>query len=247
MKRTLLILTVVVVALAALVACVPAYASAGGFVPVAQIHWWHPATSFTVAGKVQAVDTTNGRLVLRVWLASIGAQDYLGDDMTVVVKPATIVLRATHGQLKRIDLAAVKLGDHVRVAGAIDRTVPALPVYKAERIVARTPAPFVALKWFAVRGPIKAVDTAAGKLVLHARLVTRGLSDVVGTDVSFKVAPDARIITWRDGVRTALTLDGVVAGDRALAQGRIDRSDPAGPVFTIRWMHVWEPPTSTGS
>jgi len=244
MKRSLFILTVVAIALIALAVCVPAYAAGAGSSPVAEIHWWHPATSFTVAGRVQAVDTTNSRLVLRVWLASVGAQRYLGDDMTVVVKPGTIVLRAHGDVLTRTDLSQVKLNDHVRVSGTIDRTVPALPVYKAERIVARTVLAPEALKWFAVRGPIKAADATAGTLVLHARLVTRGLFDVVGTDVTFQVAPDARIITWRDGVRVALTLDKVVAGDRALAQGRIDRTDPAAPVFTIQWMKIWEPPVS---
>jgi len=247
MRRTLLILTVLAIALVALTACVPAYAAGPGVRPIAQIHWWHPATSFTVAGRVQAVDTVNNRLVLRVWLASVGAQRYLGDDMTVVVKPGTVVLRKHCGKLTRIGLADVKLNDHVRITGKIDRTVPALPVYKAERIVARSVVPAEAIKWFAVRGPIKAVDPVADTLVLHARLVTRGLFDVVGTDVTFHVTPDARIITWRDGVRVALTLDKVVAGDRALAQGSIDRTDPATPVFTIHWMKVWEPAPAPGS
>ena len=247
MKRSVLILMVAAIALVALTACVPAYAAGPGVKAVGEIHWWHPATAFTVAGRVQAVDTANSRLVLRVWLASVGAQQYLGDDMTVVIKPGTVIVRKHNGTLTRTDLAHVKLNDHVRINGAIDRTVPVLPVYKAERVVVRTIQPPEALKWFAVRGPIKAVDAAGNTLVLHARLVTRGLFDVVGTDVTFKVAPDARIITWRDGVRVALTLDKVVAGDRALAQGSIDRSDPAAPVFTISWMKIWEPTPAPGS
>ena len=239
MKKLLIVLTV---ALMALTLCAPALAApAPGVVAPGNICWWHPAHTFTVAGKVQAVDTTNSRLVVRVWLASIGAQRFLGDDMTIVIKPGTQLLRAHADKYRAIKLADIALGDHVRVTGVIDRSVPRQPSFIAGRVVARTVVPPEALKWFAFRGPVKSVDATAGTLVARPRLVTRGLWDVLGADTRFVVAPAARIVTWRHGVPVVLTLADVAAGDRVLAQGSIDRTNPAAPVFTIKWMRVWEP------
>jgi hypothetical protein len=239
MKRVLI---VVAVAIATLVLCAPAFAGPSSVVVAPDhISWWHPAHTFTAVGKVQAVDTANGRLVMRVWLASVGVQRFLGEDLTVVIKPDTQLLRAHAGKFRVITLADVALGDHVRVTGTIDRSMPRRPSYIAGRVVARTVVPPEALKWFAFRGPVKSVDAAAGTLVARARLVTRGLWDVVGTDTTFAVAPTARIVTWRNGQPVVLTLADVVAGDRVLAQGSIDRTDSATPVFTIHWMRVWEP------
>lgn len=41
-----------------------------------------------------------------------------------------------------------------------------------------------------------------------------------------------------DGWPVKAALADVVAGDRVYAQGGVDRSDPAAPVFMIRWMLV---------
>ena len=101
------------------------------------------------------------------------------------------------------------------------------------------------LKWFACRGPIKAVDTTAGTVDLRPRVVTRGLWDVLGVKTTFVVAPNARIFTWVAGKPVVLTLADLTAGEHVLAQGSIDRSVPATPVFTIKWMRVWEPKTAS--
>ncbi len=237
MKKALVVLSVLVVALAV---CAPAFATSGVVAPD-HISWWHPATSFTAAGKVQAVDTTNGRLVVRVWLASIGVAPYLGDDLTVVVTPKTQLLHK-HGRLFRaISLSDIRLGDHVRVTGAIDLSVPAVPVFTARRVVASHVVAPNQIKWFAFRGPVKSVDATGGTLVALPHLVTRGLWDVVGVKTTFVVAAGARTFTWQSGKPVVLTLADLAAGDHVLAQGSIDRSVPATPVFTIKWMRVWEP------
>ena len=237
MKKALIVLAVVVVAL---VVCAPAFATSGVVSPD-HISWWHPAKNFTAAGKVQAVDTTNGRLVVRVWLASIGVAPYLGDDLTVVVTSDTQLLRAHGNRYRAIALGGITLGDHVRVTGTIDRSVPKQPVFTATRVVARHVVAANQLKWFAFRGPVKAVDATGGTLDAVPRVVTRGLWDILGTKTTFVIDPAARIFTWQSGKPVVLTLADVQVGDHVLAQGSIDRSVPTAPVFTIKWMRVWLP------
>jgi hypothetical protein len=237
MKKALVVLAVVVVALAV---CAPAFAASGVVAPD-HISWWHPAKTFTAAGKVQAVDTRNGRLVVRVWLASIGVAPYLGDDLTVVVTADTQLLRAYGNRFRSIALGDIALGDHVRVTGTIDRSVPRSPVFTANRVIARTIVAPNKIKWFAFRGPVKSVDASGGTLVARPLVVTRGLWDVLGIKTTFVVAANARIFTWQSGKPVVLTLADLAAGDHVLAQGAINRSVPATPVFTIEWMRVWEP------
>ncbi len=243
MKKVLLALAVALVALAC---SAPAFA-ATSVVPENQIPWWHPAHTFVAAGNAQAVDTANGRLVVRVTLASAGVAQYLGDDLTVVVTAKTQLLRP-HGRLYRaITLGAIRLGDHVRVTGKIDLTDPAQPVYTATRVIATHVVQPNQIKWFAFRGPVKAIDTTAGTIVARPVQVTRGLFDVVGVKTTFVVAPTARIFTWVAGKPVVLTLADVTVGEHILAQGSIDRSVPAAPVFTIKWMRVFVPQPTPAS
>ena len=183
---------------------------------------------------------------MRVTLASIGVAPYLGDDLTVVVTPKTQLLQ-THGRLFRtITMSDIRLGDHVRVTGAIDLTVPAQPVFTASRVVASHVARPDQIKWFAFRGPVKSIDAdrrhdrrpapARDAWPLGRRRRRRP---------TFVVAPAARIFTWPSGKPVVLTLADLAAGDHVLAQGSIDRSVPATPVFTIKWMRVWEPVPAT--
>jgi hypothetical protein len=243
MKKVLMALAVTLVALA----CSAPALAATSVVPENQIPWWHPAHTFVAAGNAQAVDTTNGRLVVRVTLASAGVAQYLGDDLTVVVTPSTQILRH-HGRLYRaIALGAISLGDHVRVTGTIDLTDPAQPVYTAQRVIATHVLRPDQIKWFAFRGPVKSIDTTAGTIVAKPLLVTRGLWDVVGVKTTFVVAPAARIFTWVAGKPVVLTLADLTPGERVLAQGSIDRSVPSAPVFTITWMRVFVPQPAPAS
>ena len=243
MKKVLLVLAVALVALA----CSAPALAATSVVPENQIQWWHPAHTFTAAGHVQAVDTTNGRLVERVTLASVGVAQFLGDDLTIVITPQTQLLRP-HGRLfHAITLGSIRLGDHVRVTGTIDLSDPAHPVYTATRVIANHVVRPDQLKWFAFRGPVKSVDTTAGTILARPVQVTRGLWDVIGVKTTFVVAPTARIFTWVAGKPVVLTLADITPGEHVLAQGSIDRSVPAAPVFTINWLRVFVPQPAPAS
>ena len=148
----------------------------------------------------------------------------------------------TADRYRAIQLSDIRLGDHVRVTGTIDRSDPkASPSSRPLAIVASSVVAPNQIKWFAFRGPIKAVDATAARSSPRRCVVTRGLWDVLGVKTTFVVAPNARIFTWVAGKPVVLTLAELTAGEHVLAQGSIDRSVPATPVFTIKWMRVWEP------
>jgi len=243
MKKALIALAVVLVVLAC---SGPAFASSG-VVAENSIPWWTPAHSFTAVGNAQAVDTTNNRLVVRVTLASAGVATYLGNDLTVRIVPKTQILRHRGRLYRTIALDKVRLGDHVRVTGSIDISVPAQPVFTAGRVIATHVVQPDQIKWFAFRGPLKSIDATDSTLVARPLRVTRGLWDVIGTKTPFVVAPNARIFTWTGGKPVVLTLAELVPGERVLAQGAIDRSVPTAPVFTIKWMRVWLPTPTPAS
>ena len=94
------------------------------------------------------------------------------------------------------------------------------------------------IKRFAFRGPVTAVDAAAGTLTARMNRVTRALSPYYHATCDFVVAPDARIWVMKDGWPVKAALADVAIGDRVYAQGGADRSVPSAPVFTIRWMVV---------
>jgi hypothetical protein len=229
MKR---LLVVTLVMLCGLVLAAPASAW-----PL-DLPWWTPATEFTAAGKAKAVDTANGKLVMRVQLASAGVAHFLGEDMTLTVTPRTQVLLRQGLGFKAIELADIVLEDHVRAVGLIDRSDPGDPAYVARRLIVRHPVPAEGLTRFACRGPVVSVDTDARTIVIRPRLVTRALWRELGHAFTFAVAPDARIFSVTDGVVTPMTLADVTAGRRVTAQGVIDRTVPDAPVFRIKWMRV---------
>ena len=115
-----------------------------------------------------------------------------------------------------------------------------------KRLVMRR-LPLNDIKRFSFRGPVTAVDAAAGTLTARMNRVTRALSPYYHATCDFVVAPDARIWVMKDGWPVRATLADVVVGDRVYAQGGADRSVPSAPVFTIRWMvarHVTGTPTT---
>jgi hypothetical protein len=232
MKRLLIVALVVVAALAV---CAPAFAAT-------------PATNFTAVGKVVSVDPGASTMVVHVTLGSRGVKPFIGKKLTVTVAPNAKVLKNSGRWFTTISLADLSAGDRVTVVGAINRAVPASPVYVAKRVVSRAILPWQRLKQFGAIGPVVSVDAVGGKIVVHLKSVTRALRPSLGNDFTFVVAPGAKIFTIKDGVRTALTLADVVAGDSVRAFGSVNRSDPNAPVFTIRWMKVTIPapaPTPT--
>ena len=227
MKKILIVALIVVAALAL---CAPAFAW-----PVS-LPWWQPAHHFTCVGKVQSVDTTANKVTVRVHLASRGVADYLGEDLTIAVAPAAKIFKAEGSGLTPIALADVVIGERLRVEGVVDCSAGA-PVYVGKRLVMRH-APINDIKRFAFRGPVTAVDATAGTLSARLDMVTRVLSPFYHSEFGFTVAPNVHVWVMKGGWPVKAALADVVAGDRVTAQGGVDRSDPAAPVFTIRWMLV---------
>ena len=231
MKRYLV---VALVAVAVLVFCAPALAW-----PVAQ-QWWQPSPHFTSVGKIQAVDTAASTVTVRVHLANRGAADYLGEDLTVAVAADARIFKAAGARQTRIALGDLIVGEKLRVEGRIDYSSGAAS-FVGKRLVMRR-LPINEIKRFAFRGPVTAVDQAAGTLTARMNRVTRALSPFYRSACDFVVAPDARIWVMEDGWPVKATLADVVVGDRLYAQGGADRSTPSAPVFTIRWMIVRHAP-----
>jgi hypothetical protein len=231
MKKLVL---VALVAVAVLAFCAPALAW-----PVA-LPWWEPSHRFTCVGKIQAVDTAANTVTVRVHLASRGAADYLGEDLTVAVARDARVYKAVGARLAPIALGDLVVGEKLRVEGVID-CASGSASFVGKRLVMRR-LPLNAIKRFAFRGPATAVDAAARTLTATMNRVTRALSPYYHRTCDFVVAPDARVWVMKDGWPVRATLADVVVGDRVYAQGGADRSIPSAPVFTIRWMVVRHAP-----
>jgi hypothetical protein len=237
MKKILIVALIVVAALAL---CAPAFAW-----PVA-LPWWQPAHHFTCVGKVQSVDVAASKVTVRVHLASRGAADYLGEDLTIAVAPAAKIFKAEGAGLTPITLADLVIGERLRVEGVVDYSA-GTPAYMGKRLVMRH-APINDIKRFAFRGPVTAVDATAATLSARLNMVTRVLSPYYHSELGFAVAPKVHVWVMKGGWPVKAALTDVVVGDRISAQGGVDRTDPAAPVFTIRWMlvrHVATPTTVT--
>ena len=234
MKKLVL---VTVIAVAVLAWCAPAFAW-----PVT-LPWWEPSAHFTSVGKIQAVDTTANTVTVRVQLASRGAADYLGDDLTIAVAADAHIFKAAGASLETIALSDLIVGEKLRVEGTIDYSSGSA-VFMGKRLVMRR-LPINEIKRFAFRGPVTAVDAAAGKLTATMVRVTRALSPYYHAACDFVIAPDVRLWVMKDGWPVRATLADVVPGDKVYAQGGADRSTPSAPVFTIRWMVVRHAATAT--
>jgi hypothetical protein len=230
MKKLLL---VVLVAIGALAVCAPALAW-----PVA-MPWWEPSQHFTAVGKIQAVDPAANTVTVRVHLASRGAADWLGEDLTVSVAKDARIFKAFGRRLQSIAIGDLVVGEKLRVEGVIDYSSGAA-IHVGKRLVMRR-LPLNEIKRFAFRGPVTAVDAVAGTLTATMNRVTRALSPSYHRSCDFVVARDARIRVMRNGWPVRATLADVLVGDRIYAQGGADRGIPSAPVFTIRWMAVRHP------
>ena len=209
---------VALVAIAVLVICAPAMAW-----PVAQ-KWWEPSSHFTAVGKIQAVDTTASTVTVRVHLASRGAADYLGDDLTIAVAADAHVYKAVGARFESITLGDLVVGEKLRVEGQIGYSTGS-PVFTGHRLVMRR-LPINEIRRFAFRGQVTAVDATAGTLTATMDRVTRALSPYYHGSCDFVVAAGARIWVMKNGWPAKATLADVVVGDRVYAQGGADREHP---------------------
>jgi hypothetical protein len=220
MKKILLAAVVVAVALTL---CAPAFAETA------------PA-KFTCVGKIKAVDPTASTVTVRVKLASRGVADYLGKDLTIAVASEAKIFKVRGRRLVAVNLGDLLIGEKLRVYGAIDRSGETV-AYVGKRLVMRhVPAWYV--KRFAFRGPVTAVDAAAGTLTAKLNRVTPFLRRSWHKERRFMVAANARIWVMQDGLPVRASLADVVVGDRITAQGTWHRRVGTRHVFKIRWMIV---------
>jgi hypothetical protein len=109
-----------------------------------KVRHWVPAnqlTEFSCGGPVTAVDTTAGTVTLTVNSASRALWTALGSQLPVKVAADTKLFAWINGVKTPITLADVTPGAKIWTWGTIDRTVPTAPVYTAEVLTVRVPAP----------------------------------------------------------------------------------------------------------
>ena len=144
------------------------------------------------------MDTTASTVTVRVHLASRGAADYLGEDLTVAVAADAHVFKAVGARFESITLGDLVVGEKLRVGGRDRLLQRRPPSFVGKRLVMRR-LPLNDIKRFAFRGPVTAVDAAAGTLTARMNRVTRALSPYYHATCDFVVAPDARIWVMKDG------------------------------------------------
>ena len=109
-----------------------------------KVRHWVPAdqlTEFSCGGPVVSVDTIAGSVTLTVRSASRALWTSLGSQLSVKVTSDTRLFAWVNGVKTPIKLADVKPGAVIWTSGTIDRTVPATPVYTADVLTVRQPAP----------------------------------------------------------------------------------------------------------
>ena len=91
---------------------------------------------------------------------------------------------------------------------------------------------------FQLNGKIVSVDPVAGSLIVRVKCGSRTVKPFRGLELPLVVAPDARFVdsTADDESDAAVppTIADLVADARVHVGGRIDRTDPATPVFVAR-------------
>jgi hypothetical protein len=93
-------------------------------------------------------------------------------------------------------------------------------------------------KKFQLNGVVVSADTATGSLVVLVKRGSKAVKPYRGKELTLLVDPEARFVDRSGGDSGAdpvtLTLADLVAGTRVHLGGRIDRTDPANPVFIAR-------------
>jgi hypothetical protein len=91
---------------------------------------------------------------------------------------------------------------------------------------------------FQLNGVVVSADPATGSLVVKVKSGSKTVKQFRGQELTLLVDPEARFVdgTADDSgeASATLTLADLVAGARVHLGGRIDRTDPANPVFVAR-------------
>ena len=137
------------------------------------------------------------------------------------------------------------MNTRVRAAGRVRRpaariallaaAVALLALMVAGPVVARAAAPPKAkARPFTARATVTSVDVSARTLTAKVIRGDRPMKTSIGKDVTFAVGDAAVIVRIGEEGATTIGLGDLVAGDRVLVKGRVDRTDPAAPVFRAR-------------
>jgi hypothetical protein len=94
---------------------------------------------------------------------------------------------------------------------------------------------------FMAKGPVTAVDPDGGTLALTVKTGTKTVRPYRGLDLPVLVAAGAKLRQATPDGCVNITLADIAPGAKVMVKGRIDRSDPAAPVFVATWVLVKVP------
>ncbi len=140
------------------------------------------------------------------------------------------------------------LRKRVRAAGRIRRpaariallaaAVALLALTVAGPVVARAAAPPAAKpRPFMAQTTVTSVDLSGKTLTARVVKGNRPMKASIGKDVTFAVGDSAVIVKIGEDGAATIGLGGLVAGDRVLVTGRVDRTNPAAPLYKA-WLII---------
>jgi len=136
----------------------------------------------------------------------------------------------------------------VRAAGGIRRpaarialltaAMALLALVVAAPVVAQAAAPPKAkARHFMARATVTSVNVAAKTLTATVVKGNRTMKPSIGKDVAFAVGDATVIVRIGEDGATTIALGALVAGDRVLITGRVDRTNPDAPLFNA-WLII---------
>lgn len=145
--------------------------------------------------------------------------------------------------------------ERVRAAGRVRRpaariallatAVALLALTVAGPAVAQSAAsPKAKARPFLCLATVTSVDVTAETLTAKVVKGNRAMKPSIGQDVTFAVGDSAVIVRISKEGATTITLGDLVAGDRVLITGRVDRTNPDAPVFKA-WLILDRGPVPT--
>jgi len=140
------------------------------------------------------------------------------------------------------------LRKRIRAAGRVRRpaariallaaAVTLLALMVAGPAVAQAAAPpNVKARHFMAQATVTSVNVAAKTLTAKVVKGNRPMKASIGKDVVFAVGDSAIIVKIGEEGATTIGLGGLVAGDRVLVTGRVDRTHPDAMVFNA-WLII---------